>query len=123
MTRKILFVLFAEDECRRFHALQYVLDLGSQGHDVRLLLEGAATSLMLELDVPGSSLGSLLRDVQSRGLLAGACLGASRGCGTPDSASPAILAARAHNIALVEGMEGHAALGPFVRDGYEIVVI
>lgn len=123
MTRKILFVLFAGDECRQAHALWYSLDLHRQGHEVRLLLEGPGAQLVRELDVPGSDRGALLARVQAAGLLAGGCRGASMGCGSPDGDSPAIRSANAHGVPLLDDMDGHAGLGAFVQAGYEVVVI
>jgi hypothetical protein len=123
MPRKILFVLFADDECRQFHALWYALDLNGHGHDIRLLLEGPATRLTRDLEVPGSALGEALRRVQAAGLLAGACFKASCGCGTDATDSESVRAAKAQAVPLLDGMGGHAAIEPFVREGYEIVVI
>lgn len=123
MTRRILFVLFADDECRQFHALRYTLDLAAHGHAVRLLLEGAAAQLLTAMDDPASARGALLRQVHGAGLLAGACRGASLGCGCDGTDSPAVRAAGAHGVPLVAGMEGHASLAPFAAEGYEIVPI
>lgn len=123
MPRKILFVLFADDECRQLHAMRYTLDLHAQGHDARLLLEGPATALALEMDAPGSARGALLKEVQAHGRLAGTCWRASTGCCTGDADSPTVQAARAAGIPLLDGMGGHAALGPFVDDGFEIVAV
>lgn len=123
MKRKILFVLFADDECRQAHAFWYALELNRHGHDTRLILEGGATRLLEELDHPESSLGSLLRETQAAGLLVGSCHRASVGCGSTEASSDAVLAAKAHGIALLADMGGHAAIEPYVRDGYEIVVI
>jgi hypothetical protein len=123
MTRKILFVLFADDECRQSHALWYTLDLHRQGHEVRLLLEGAGAQLVQQLEVPGSGRGDLLRKVQSAGLLVGACHAASIGCGQPGLDSPAVRTATAYGIPLREDMDGHAGLSTFVQQGYELVVI
>lgn len=121
--RKILFVLFAEDGCRQAHALWYALDLHAAGHQVRLLLEGAATQLLARLDEPGFELADPIRRAQAAGVLAGACLRASIGCGCDADSSPAVEAARAAGIALPDGMGGHASIREYVRDGYEIVVI
>lgn len=125
MKRKILFVLFAEDGCRQAHALWYALDLHQEGHAVRLVLEGPATGMLARLADPGFEAGPLLRQVREAGLLAGACLRASLGCGCDADAttSPSVQAARDADIALLDGMDGHASIATFVREGFEIVVI
>ena len=123
MKRKILFVLFAGDECRQAHAFWYALGLHAQGHDTRLILEGPATQLLLDLDRPASDLRPLLARVQAEGILVGSCHTASIGCGCTDATSPAVQSANAHAVPLLVDMAGHAAIAPFVNDGYEIVVI
>lgn len=123
MKRRILFVLFAGDECRQAHAFWYALDLHRKGHDTRLILEGPATQLLPEIDRPDSALGALLRETKAAGLLAGSCHRASIGCGGTGSTSPAVQAAQAHGVPLLSDLDGHAGLEPFVNDGYEIVVI
>ncbi len=123
MTRKILFVLFAEDGCRQVHALWYALDLHRDGHQVRLILEGPATQMLARLDDPGFEAGDLIRQTRAAGVLAGACLRAAIGCGADADTSEAVEAAQRHGISLLSGRDGHAAIGPFVADGYEIVVV
>ena len=123
MKRRILFVLFASDACRQAHALWYALDLHRKGYDARLILEGPATQLLLELDKAGSELGALLARTQTEGILVGSCHGASIGCGSTEATSPAVAAAAGHAVPLLSDLDGHAAFEPFLRDGYEIVVI
>ena len=123
MTRKLLFVVFADDACRQNHALMYALDLHAKGHAVRLVLEGAATRLVAALGDGESRTGALLRAVRDAGLLAGACGRASSGCASDDPARKVADVARAGGVPLLADMQGHAAIEPFVREGYEIVIV
>jgi hypothetical protein len=121
--RKLLFVVFSDDACRQNHALMYALDLHAKGHAVRLLLEGSATKAVGAMGDASSRTGSLLREARDAGLIAGACGRASSGCVSDDPTRKVADAARAQGLTLLADMQGHAAIEPFVREGYEIVVI
>jgi hypothetical protein len=122
MTRKLLFVVFTDEACRRNHAFMYALDLVEQGHQIRVLLEGLATKALHDLDDEGSPFALLFRRAQARGLVAGACRKASGGCASDDPTRQVADRARAQGVDLLDGMDGHASIAAFVRDGYEIVV-
>lgn len=123
MQRRILFVLFAEDGCRQAHALRYAMNLHRDGHEVRLILEGPATGLLARLEDPGDAVSSMVLEAQASGILAGACRRAAGGCGSDGDDGPAVAAARSRGIGLLDGMDGHADIGPYIRDGFEIVVL
>ena len=123
MTRKLLFIVFTDDACRRNHAFMYALDLTRHGHEVRLLIEGIATQALRELDEGSSSFARLFAQAQAQGLVAGACRKASEGCASGDPDRQVAGQAAARGVALLDGMDGHASIAAFVRDGYEIVVL
>jgi hypothetical protein len=124
MARKVLFVLFAEDVCRQNHALMYALDLRDKGHEVKLILEGSATRMVSALrDAESAGPGALLREARDKGILAGACGRASSGCASEDPARNVADVAEAAGVRLLSEMRGHASIEPFVRDGYELVVV
>jgi hypothetical protein len=106
MNRKLLFVLFSDDACRQNHALLYALDLHAKGHGV-----------------PESRFGSLLREAQAAGILAGACARASSGCASDDPSRKVADLARERDVRLLSDLGGHAGIEPFVREGYELVFL
>ena len=122
-TRKLLLVLFADDACRQNHALMYALDLHEKGYGVRLILEGAATKLVSAIGDGESRTGALLRQARDAGLVAGACGRASSGCAGEDPARKVADVAEAAGVRLLAELHGHASIEPFVRDGYEVVVM
>ncbi|BDG02909.1 hypothetical protein [Anaeromyxobacter oryzae] len=122
-SRKLLLVLFAEDSCRQNHALMYALDLHDKGHAVKLILEGAATKLVGTVQSAESRTGALLRQALDAGVLAGACGRASSGCASEDPTRKVADLAQAAGVPLLADLHGHASIEPFVREGYEIVVI
>lgn len=122
-TRKLLLVLFAEDACRQNHALMYALDLHEKGYAVQLILEGAATKLVSAIDSAESRTGALLRQARDAGLVAGACGRASSGCAGEDPTRKVADVARAAGVRLLADLHGHASIEPFLREGYEVVII
>lgn len=122
-TRKLLFVLFSEDGCRQNHALRYALDLHEKGHAVKLILEGPATTMVSQLQADESVTGDLLRRACTAGIVAGACGRASSGCAGGDPTRNVADAARAGGVSLLSDLDGHAGIEPYVREGYELVVV
>jgi len=121
--RKILFLLFSDDACRQNHALRYALDLHEKGHAVKLILEGPATRMVSALGAPDSATGALLRRASAAGLVAGACGRASSGCASDDPTHKVADVARSAGVRLLADLDGHAGIEPYVREGYELVVL
>jgi hypothetical protein len=116
MKRKLLFVVFTDDACRRNHAFMYAIDLARHEHSVRILLEGDATQSLRERD---GRFGELFEEARALGLLVGACKTASSGCGDP--ARDVTGLARESGVPLIDTLDGHAGIEPFVGEGYEVV--
>lgn len=115
--RKILFVLFTADSCRRNHAFMWAVDLARHGHEIRLLLEGEGTQCLRERE---GRFGELFEEARGMGLIAGACEKASSGC-KEESVSVSEIAKQL-KVPLIGTLHGHASIEPFVRDGFEIVI-
>jgi hypothetical protein len=122
MKRKILFILFAEDVCRQLHAFLYVNDLHRKGYVTKLIVEGMATRLLMDLEQAPHSLQKAVADAKAAGLIAGACLQASCGCGSSTD-QKIIDAIQAQGVDLLKDLDNHAGIEPYVQEGYEIVVI
>lgn len=119
MSRKLLFVLFTNEPCKRNHAFMQALDLDARGHALRILLEGEATRCLAELE---GRFGELFAAASARGLVVGACQTASAGCATGDPARNVAALATELGVPLLGAMDGHASLAGFVDEGYELVV-
>lgn len=123
MAAKVLFVVFSDEACRRNHAFRYALDLHRKGIVARVVVEGVATSSLRELDDPASDFAKLFHEAAGLGLVAGACRAACAGCRSDDPNRSVTGIAQAHGVPLLDGADGHASLEPFVRDGYQILII
>jgi hypothetical protein len=116
MARKLLFLVFTNDACRRNHAFMYAIDLARHGHVVRLILEGEAVQSLRER---AGRFGELFEQAHALGLLVGVCKTASAGCNDPLRDVTAL--ARESELPLIDTLEGHAGIESFVSDGFEIV--
>ncbi|MGI5860823.1 MAG: hypothetical protein ACOX6T_02070 [Myxococcales bacterium] len=116
MTRKLLFLVFTNEACRRNHAFMYAIDLAKHGHEVRLVIEGEATQCLRERT---GRFGELFDEARALGILAGACKTASAGC--RDEARDVTSIANGIGLPLLDTLDGHAGIEPFVRDGFEVI--
>ena len=122
MPRKILFVVFAEDVCRQLHAFMYANDLHRKGYQTRIIVEGMATRLLADLEQAPPKLQKAVADAKTAGLVAGACLQASSGCGSAGDRD-IVDAIKACGVGLLSDLDNHASIEPFIRDGYEVIAI
>ena len=122
MKRKILFVLFAEDVCRQLHTFLYARDLHRKGYETKVIVEGMATRLLADLDQAPAMLRQAVADAKAAGLIAGACRQASTGCGSAEDRN-IVDAIAAQGLALLDDLDNHASIEPFLRDGYEVITV
>jgi hypothetical protein len=116
MTRKLLFLVFTNEACRRNHAFLYAIDLARHGHEVKLILEGEAVQSLRERE---GRFGALFEEAQELGLLVGVCQTATAGC--QDASRDLTGLARQLNLTLIGTLDGHAGIEAYVSAGYEIV--
>jgi hypothetical protein len=117
--RKLLLLVFTNEPCKRNHAFMHAIDLGRQGHEIRIILEGEATRCLAECE---GRFGELFAAAVKQGILAGACRTASHGCSTNDSARDVAALAIRQGIPLLDDMDGHAATGDYISEGFELIV-
>jgi hypothetical protein len=122
MSRKILFVLFAQDVCRQLHTFLYAGDLHRKGYETKVILEGMATRLLADLDQAPPLLQKAVADAKAAGLIAGACQQACAGCGSAEDRD-IVAAVRAQGVGFLSDLDNHAGIEPFVREGYEVIAI
>ena len=123
MTRKILFVLFAEDGCRQNHCFKHALDLDEAGHEVKIILEGRATACIRRLGDESPAFTALFDAAMTKKLVHGTCKAATGGCGHPDASVDGLQLARDRGLLLLDELDGHAGIRNFVDEGYELVFI
>ncbi|MCX5785275.1 MAG: hypothetical protein NTX59_06270 [Elusimicrobia bacterium] len=121
MKRQFLFLLFTDEQCRLNHAFMYAIDLHKSGYEVKIIIEGAATQCFNRL-AEGGKFTELFNEARDTGLIAGACKTASGGCSTGDASRNVADIAAENKIKMLSALSGHAAIEPFISEGYEVLV-
>lgn len=112
--RTALFVFNGDPMCF-IHVLLNALDMHAKGHEVCVVLEGKAVTLVPEVVQPEHPLSALFAQVRSAGLLDGAC----RACSVKLGVVSAIEAAE---VALIGDMHGHPSMAAYMERGYGVIV-
>ncbi len=115
MEKTVIFAFKGNPVCF-VHVLLNSLDIKARGGHCRIVLEGEACGLVKELHQPSHPLHQLYSQVKEKGLIAGVC----RACAIKFAA---LAAAEEQGLQLLDEMNGHAAMAPFLAEGYEIITL
>jgi len=112
--KKAALFVFNGDPMCFIHVLLNGLNLAENGYAVCIVIEGAATQLVPQLDEPGNPQHRLWMDVKAKNLVAGVCLACATKTGVVD-------ACRAQELTLLDDMSGHPAMATYRNQGYELI--
>ena len=112
--RKIVLFVFNGDPMCFIHVLLNALDMKEKAHEVKVVIEGAATKLIPDLAKSDNPLHRLWEKAKSSGLVDGVCKACSNKMGTLE-------AAKNQNLALLDEMTGHPSMASYREKGFEIV--
>ncbi len=96
------------------HVMLYALDFEKKGYKVKVIIEGAATSLIPELAKPDAPFANLYSQLREKKLLTCICKACSQKIGT-------LAEAEKQGLAIVGDMQGHPSIEGLMRDGFEII--
>ena len=96
------------------HVLLNALDMNQKGMDARIVVEGAATQLIPDLDQKENPLHGLWEKVKGKGLVEGVC----KACANKMQTLPA---AQAQGLPLLSDMSGHPGMAAYREKGFEII--
>lgn len=113
--KKVVFFAFRGDMACFVHVLLNAIDMREKGYEVRIVLEGEATKLIVELAKPDHHLHELFEKTKQLELFAGVCRACSHMLGTQD-------AAVAEGFALLDGMHGHPGMALYLDEGFDVLV-
>ena len=114
--RKIAIFAFKGNPICFIHVLLNALDLHEKGKEVKIILEGEATKLILDLRSSDHHLHALYEKTKSFGLIDAVCRACAIKMGSLD-------AAEEEGLRLAEDMAGHAGMEPYIAKGYTIVTL
>ena len=113
MQKNALFVFNGDPMCF-IHVLLNALDMKEKGHEVKLVVEGAATALLPNLEKSDNPLHVLWEKVKQNGLVEGACKACSQKMGTAADAEK-------QGLPLLADMTGHPGMAAFQEAGYRVI--
>ncbi len=116
MVRKFAIFAFKGEAGCFAHALLNALDLADRGHEVRLVIEGQAVTLVEDMAKPDTPFHALYAKVIERGLLHCVCRACAAKLG-------GVQGAQDQGLHLCDEMKGHPSMGRFLEEGYEIITI
>lgn len=114
MTKKVVLLAFKGELMCFMHVLLHAIDLHGKGYDVRIIIEGAATKLLGDLNIPGAPFSELYRQVKDAGLIDCVC----RNCAAKMGSLPE---AEKQRLTIKDEVSGHPGLSPFIEAGYQII--
>ena len=98
------------------HVLLNAIDLHDRGRAVKIILEGEATKLIIDLRKPEHPLHALYEKVKKLELIDAVC----RACAIKMGA---LEAAEAEGLKIADEMSGHVGMAPYIEKGYAIVAL
>lgn len=98
------------------HVLLNAIDLHEKEGEVKIILEGEATKLIIELQKPEHPLHALYEKAKKLDLIDAVC----RACAIKMGA---LTAAEAEGFRIADDMAGHAGMAPYIEQGYEIITL
>ena len=98
------------------HVLLNALDLHEKQREVKIVLEGEATKLIIELRKPEHPLHALYEKAKKHDLIDAVCRACAIKMGTLE-------VAEAEGFRIADDMAGHAGMASYIEQGYEIVTL
>lgn len=115
MTRKIAIFAFNGDPMYFSHVMLNCLDMAARGHNVRLIIEGEATTQVKNLYQEESPFSNLYKKLKDAGLIDCVCQACSAKFGAQQSALD-------QGLRLCSEMSGHPSVARYLEAGYEVLI-
>ncbi len=109
--RKFLFYAMTGERSCLLHVLMNAVDLHAKGHQVRVIFEGRSVAAIPQL---AEAKNPHYVNAKSAGLLAGICLACAKMLNVLEECE-------ALGLPMLSDMFGHAAMAPYVAEGYEVI--
>ncbi len=110
--KKYLLYAMREEKMCFMHVLMNAMDLHNKGYEVKIVFEGGSVKLPPVFE---EEKNPMYLKAKETGLIAGVCKACSK-----------VLEVYEDNVAtglpLLDDMNGHAGVRPFIDDGYEVLV-
>ncbi|MBN2332131.1 MAG: DsrE family protein [Deltaproteobacteria bacterium] len=114
MNKKVVLVAFNGELMCFVHVLLHAIDLHEQGYDIKVIIEGSATTQVRELQDSPEPFAALFQKVKTLGLIACVCQACAYKMEALDSA-------RQQELPICADMSGHPSLAPYLAEGYQVI--
>ena len=111
---KFALVAFQGEPMCFAHVLLNALDMDDKGHEVAIIMEGAACKLIPVMPSPSSLFSKQYNEVLKRGLIKAVCKACANKMG-------GLEAAEAQGLTIDAEMSGHPSLEKYLIDGYQVI--
>ncbi len=112
--KKVMLVVFNGEPMCFIHVLLNALDMAEMTYEVGIIVEGASTKLIPDLEKKDYFLNGLWQKVRDKGLVEGVCRACSNKMGT-------LTAAEEAGLTLLDDMSGHPSLARYMEKGFSIL--
>ena len=113
--RKVALFAFNGDPMCFAHVLLNALDMKERGFDVKVVIEGTATTQVAELADESKPFANLYKQVLDAGVIDCVCEACSNQTASQESALK-------QGLALCSEMSGHPSVGRYIENGYEVLL-
>jgi hypothetical protein len=113
MKKVALFAFNGEMMCF-IHVLLTAVDMHERGHDVKIVIEGAATKLVPELAKDANPMHQSYAKTKGLGLIDGACKACSNKMGVLEEI-------KAEGLRLLDEMNGHPSMARYLEEGFKVI--
>ncbi len=96
------------------HVMLYALDFENKGYEVKVIIEGAATNLITELNKPDAPFAKLYSQLREKNLVSCICKACSQKMGTLEEAEQ-------QGLVIVGDMQGHPSIEGLLSSGFQII--
>jgi hypothetical protein len=112
--KRIAFFAFNGEAMCFIHVLLNAIEMNEKGHEVKVVVEGAATKLIPELARAENPMHRLYEKAKGLGLIDGACKACSNKMG-------ALEGVQEQGLRLLDEMSGHPSMARYREEGFEII--
>ncbi|HOO56646.1 MAG TPA: cytoplasmic protein [bacterium] len=112
--KKVALFAFQGDLTCFIHVLLNALDMSEKGYAVKIIFEGASTTLIEKLATEGNPAAALYKKVKEKSLIEGVCKACAAKLGALD-------AAKSEGLTMLDELKGHPSMTRYIDEGYSII--
>jgi hypothetical protein len=113
MKKTALFAFNGDPMCF-VHVMLHALDMQEKKYDVKLIIEGSATKLIVDLEKPDAPFAGLYRKLKQSGVIDCVCKACASKMGTLEEAEK-------QGFPICDELKGHPSMTRYMEAGYTVI--